>query len=427
VTRLCPTVRFVGVAGPRLVQAGCWPIFDMTRHAAMLVGAVGLVGRACRMLGVCEAYLRRFPFDAAVVVDSPTLHLPLAGRIRARGIPVLYYIAPQMWAWGKHRMTKLRARVDRVACILPFEEAFFRAEGIDATYVGHPVVERMAAGGGYRSNTDTRSEPSPQGGAPVGDPWPHRLETGATQSWADRSETGATQSSVDRSGTGATHSSPLRLETDTRQSWARRRGAQPFIALLPGSRAHVISEVLPGQLEVARAILAAYPKAGVGVSVAGADVRRVVEQHARAASVPVTLHEGDPGPLIEASDLVLVASGTTTLHVVLRRKPMIVMYNASRLAYQLVARWMIRTKHLSLPNILAGREIVPEFMPSYRSTRPIIDEALRLLADEGRRAAMVADLDAVASRLGGGASERTARLLLDMIGAPVAVGEGTHG
>jgi lipid-A-disaccharide synthase len=106
---------------------------------------------------------------------------------------------------------------------------------------------------------------------------------------------------------------------------------------------------------------------------------------------------------------------------------MIVMYNASRLAYQLVARWMIRTKHLSLPNILAGREIVPEFMPSYRSTRPIIDEALRLLADEGRRAAMVADLDAVASRLRGGASERTARLLLDMIGAPVAVGEGTHG
>ena len=144
-TAMCPSVRFVGVAGPRMVEAGCHAIFDMTRHAAMLLGVIGAVGRASRMMRISDECLRRFPFKAAVVVDSPMLHLPLAGRAQAAGVPVLYYIAPQLWAWGAGRMHKLRNRVEAVAAILPFEEAYFRGQGVPATFVGHPLIERLAA------------------------------------------------------------------------------------------------------------------------------------------------------------------------------------------------------------------------------------------------------------------------------------------
>ena len=88
-----------------MVEAGCDAIYDMTRHAAMLLGAVANVGRACRMMALADECLRRYAFSAAVVIDSPTLHLPLAGRINALSVPVLYYIAPQMWAWGRTAST----------------------------------------------------------------------------------------------------------------------------------------------------------------------------------------------------------------------------------------------------------------------------------------------------------------------------------
>ena len=144
VHRQCPQARFVGVAGPKMSEAGCKSIFDMTRHAALLLGALEAVGRAYTMLETSDRHLRRYPFDAAVVIDSPTLHLPLAGRAQGLGIPVMYYIAPQLWAWGAYRIHKVRNRVDRLAVILPFEESYFRDRGVNAGFVGHPLVEQIA-------------------------------------------------------------------------------------------------------------------------------------------------------------------------------------------------------------------------------------------------------------------------------------------
>jgi len=354
----CPTARFVGVAGPRMLAAGCDRIFDMTPHSAMLLGALKIVGRGIAMLSTCNRHLRRYRFDGAVVIDSPTLHLPLAARAQAVGVPVMYYIAPQVWAWGPSRIYKLRSRVDRMAVILPFEERFFRERGVAATYVGHPLAER----------------------------------------WANRS--------IDQ-----------QLVKEI-----RLRGA-PVIALLPGSRRHVVKEVLRGQLEVAAAISSAFESATFGISVANAQVAPVIDDALTGSGVPVQRYSDSLGELIQASDLVLVASGTTALEVAFHGRPMIVMYNASRLFYHLVARWMIRTPYLSLPNILAGREIVPEFMPYYTSTAPIAKRAIELLRSEDARQEMVTQLaetvrplrSGCASGSGLGASERTAEMLLDMV------------
>ncbi len=346
----CPSARFVGVAGPKMVQAGCDSIFDMTRHAAMLLGAVRAAGRAVAMLTTSERHLRRYPFDAAVVIDSPTLHLPMAGRAQAVGIPVMYYIAPQMWAWGAYRIHKLRNRVDRVAVILPFEEKYFRDQGVNATYVGHPLAEQLS------------------------------------------------ETPID----------------DTVRNEIRTRGS-PVVALLPGSRRHVIKSVLPGQLEVARRRASVFPGAAFGVSVANAQAAPVIEGLLNSSPAAVKAYPRNHAELIQAADLVLAVSGTTTLEVAFHRRPMIVMYNSSRAFYHLVGRWLIHTPYLSLPNILAGREIVPEFMPYYTSTQPIAERAIQLLRSEHERQTMVRDLGEIVKTLRDGrASQRAAAMLLSM-------------
>ncbi len=346
-----PAARFVGVAGRKMVQAGCEPIFDMTAHSAMLLGAIGSVGRAIKMLGTAGRHLRRLPLAGAVVIDSPTLHLPLAARAKRAGVPVMYYIAPQMWAWGAHRIGKLRRRVDRVAVILPFEEKYFRDRGVPATYVGHPLADLLAD-----------------------------------------------------------------QEADSNAVSEIRGYGQPVVALLPGSRRHVVKEVLPGQLQVAERIAAALPGAGFGVSVANEQVDRIIRAELAGCNVPVHRCPGRHTELIQASDLVLAASGTTTLEVAFHKKPMIVMYNSSRILYHVIGRWMIKAPHLSLPNILAGREIVPEFMPYYNSAAPIAERAITLLRSEDERRTMAEELSRITEPMRTShASDRAAKMLLDMI------------
>lgn len=334
-----------------MVEAGCERIFDMSSHSAMLAAALGNVGRGIRMLNTADAHLRSRHFAAAVLTDSPTLHLPLAGRARSAGVPVLYYIAPQMWAWGAHRIYKLRHRVDKLAVILPFEEEYFRNQGVDATFVGHPLAEQIAR---YKPDITI----------------------------------------VNR---------------------LRQRG-EPFIALLPGSRAHVVSAVLPGQLEVAESIQKEFPRTAFVVSIANPQTAPIVEAMARRCSARVSLHQSDLTEMIVAADLVLVTSGTTALEVAFHAKPMIVMYQSSRLLYHAVARWMIHTPFLSLPNILAGRAVVPEFMPYYTSTTPIAACALELLRDEYTRNRMIADLWTITNSLRDrSASVEVAEMLAELI------------
>jgi len=352
---LMPDARLVGVAGPRMVEAGCESIFDMTSHAGMLLGAVKQAGRAARLLHLAGERLRLEPFDACVLIDSPVLHVPVMHWANAAGVPTLYYVAPQLWAWGTHRVHRLRDRVDKIAAILPFEEAFFRDFGIDATFVGHPLAEQLSS------------------------------------------------QSVDR------------------EAVARIRGDTTLtVALLPGSRAHVVAEVFPGQLEVARGVASALPGVGFGVSVANDKAGGIIDGLTRAAGLSERIRAwpGSHRELIEAADLVLVASGTTTLEVAFCGKPMIVMYNASRLLYHLVGRWLLRIDRYALPNILAEREVVPEFMPYYRSAEPITRTAIDLLASEPRRAAMSeALLEVVKPLREDRASRNTAVLLKELIEA----------
>ena len=366
--RRVPGAKIFGVAGPRMQAEGCRAIDDLTARSAMLVGAVGMAGHAWLLIRRIRRMLLEQPADLAILVDSPALHLPMARGIKAAGCPVLDYVAPQLWAWAPWRIRRVRRRVDQLAVILPFEEAYFRERGIAARFVGHPLIEQLE-----------NSRPGPV----------------------------ASDSARPR-----THGEGVRSVD----------GGAPAIACLPGSRRHVVEEVLPGQIEVARKIAAVYPKASFRFSAANDQAAGIIRPQLERAGLNARLEVNANAAILSAADLVLCASGTATLEVAWHRVPMIIMYNGSNWGYRLVGRWFIRTPHLSLPNILAGRRIVPEFMPYYTSTDPIAAEALDLLARESRRAQMRSDLDAVIRSLGTtSAAENTAEMAIQMMGKPVEV------
>jgi len=326
-----PHCRFYGLTGPRMRAAGAQTIADLTSHAAMLTGVVSLVGRAWRTVRLVERSWRSNAPDLVVLLDSPELHLRLAKRAKRLGLPVLYYIAPQTWAARQRRNKQIAENVDRLACILPFEQDYFRRASVQAEYVGHPLFETL------------RYEvPQPD----VGD----RL-------------------------------------------WA---AGHPVVALLPGSRRHVIDAMLPLQLEVIRHLRAAGTSLTAAISCVSPQRRDQIQWHLSASGESAEIIVGDNASLLTACDLALVASGTATLQVAFYRKPMIVMYDAGPLLsvfHRLFGRLVIRTPHLALVNVLAQRRIVPEFMPFVRDTEAVARTATQLLSDDAWRRLMIQQLD----------------------------------
>jgi lipid-A-disaccharide synthase len=329
-----PDCRFFGLTGPRLRAAGVDTVFDMTANAAMLGGTLSRVPAGRRALQAAEAAWKKHRPALVIVMDSSALHLPMAARARRLGLRVLYYIAPQVWASRAYRNRQLAENVDHVACILPFEQAYFRRHLVLATYVGHPLFETLRA-----------EQPR--------------------------------QAVVDR----------------------LRAGGKPVIAVLPGSRQQVIDRMLPRQLEVVRRLRSDGTVVEPFVSAVAADRIPLIRRHIYASGHRAEVITDDNASLLSAADLVLVASGTATLHAAYYRKPMIVMYHAGgrmlRWGYQLLGRRVITTPHLSLVNILAGARVVPEFMPFVEDQAEVARLARQLLTDETWRAVMIRQLDEV--------------------------------
>lgn len=348
-----PDARFFGLTGPRTRAAGAETVFDLSAHAAMLAGAIGIVGRAWRAMSASlAAWDQRRP-DMVLLLDSPELNLKFAKRARARDIPVLYYIAPQTWASREYRNRAIARDVTRLACILPFEEAYFRNADVNATFVGHPLFET------------------------------------------------------------------LRLEQPDPDVVARLcSGDRPLVALLPGSRRHVIEAVLPLQLNALRQLPGG--ASAVRVAVSASDESRVslIRAQLEKAGVTGEVLCGQNASLLTAADLVVVASGTATLHVASYRKPMVVLYDAGRLMgglYRAFGRYVVKTASLSLVNILGGRRIVPEFMPTVPDTRIVARVIDQLLSDAHWRRVMVEAIDEVVAPLEHGvASAKVCEMMASM-------------
>lgn len=313
-----PALPIYAWGGARMERAGATIVERTGDDAVMGMPGYRKIREHSRINDRITQWLDEHPVALHVPVDSPAANFPICAITRARGIKVVHLVAPQIWAWGRWRIHKLRRRTDLVLCLLPFEEPFFQKRGVRARFIGHPLFD-----------------------APV------------DVADADRRSSGF--------GDGS-----------------------PRLALMPGSRPAEIERNMPLLLESYRRLREEY-RGLVGVVAATkpavADRIRSLAEAPGGGGWPEGLRTvcGDADAVIRWCDLALVVSGTITLQIARQLKPMVVFYRSSRLFYYTLARWIVATKFFTLPNVLALREIVPEFVPHFGGPERIVQAARHII------------------------------------------------
>jgi len=347
--RANPGVEIFGVGGDRMKQEGMQLIYHVKELGFMGFAEVIRHLPVIRSMKIAlEAVLRHKKPDVVLLIDYPGFNLRFANSAKRSGSKVVYYISPQVWAWHRSRIKKMRGIVDKMLVIFPFEEELYRNEGVDAEFVGHPLLEALSPG-------------------------------------------------LDR------------------KNFVKRYGLDPkrkILALLPGSRMQEIEKIFPEMLRAGRTI-AESESMELVVAVAPT----LTEEHFRTFYNVEGVHliKNASYDVMANSDFALVTSGTATLETGLLGTPMVVVYKTSWPTY-LLGRLLIRVKNIGLVNIVAGKQIVPEFIQHRASASIMASEVTRLLRNAELLASMKQELQSVRGRLGEfGASQRVAQRILQMV------------
>lgn len=360
IRRQSPGAQFVGLGGPLMAAEGCELLRDMTVHGShmLLAGPLMEIGSYLKLVGEVDRHLEYRRPDVMLFIDYPGLNFVLASRGRWRRIPTMWYIPPQMWAWASFRVKKAARRLTRLACVFPFTVDFYRRHGVDAHFVGHPLVDHF-----------------------------HGMQ-------------------LDASAVEA----------------ARPRDGEKVLLLLPGSRPSEIEALMPRYLDVVRHVVREVPRVRLLVACLNERHAAMCEDALQSApEVGAEIIVGKTNEAMSVADLALAASGTATLELAMFGTPMIATYPVNWLQYQTMGRWLISTPYLSLPNAVAQREVIPEFYLHWGGPEPIAREAIDLLSNRDRAARMREDLRKLREKLGEpGASDRAATLALELVGREVA-------
>jgi len=315
-----PGVEFVGIGGPKMQAAGVNSLFPMEKLAVR--GYVEVLRHYREIVKIRHKLLRHFvenPPDVFIGVDAPDFNLDLETKLKKRGIPTVHYVSPSIWAWRGERIHKIARAVSHMLVLFPFEKKLYDAAGIPATYVGHPSADMLPE-------------------------QPNRI--------AAREQ--------------------LRLSQN-----------DPVIALLPGSRQSEVRYMAKLFVQTASMIAAVSPNVHFLVPLLSRETRNLFETElyrAGGGDLPLTILFGHAHVAMTAADAVLVASGTATLEAALLKCPMVITYKMSTLTW----RMMRRKKYLpyvGLPNILAGRFIVPELLQDDATPENLSQAMLNLVND----------------------------------------------
>ncbi len=349
-----PDAVFEGIAGPRMQAAGCVSLAPMEQLSVM--GLAEVLGHLPGLLALRRRMRRHFITerpDIFIGVDAPDFNLGLERRLKQAGIPVLHYVSPSVWAWRQYRVRKIAASTDCILTLFPFEERFYHDHDVQARFVGHPLADHIA------DNVDR-------------------------QQARDHLQ-------LDHAGT--------------------------LVALLPGSRVGEVRRLAPDFIRAAAWCAGQRPDLRFVVPLATPRCRQAFEQALAdvGADLPLTLLDGQGLEAMAAADAVLLASGTATLECLLLKRPMAVAYRVAPLTFQL-ARRLVRIGYFSLPNLLADRPLVREFIQHAVTTENLGRELLALLADTRRIADMMEQFNRIHATLRRGASQVAADTVLQMAG-----------
>ena len=331
-----PTAQFFGCAGSRLQAEGVEPVVDAADLSVVgLAEVVHHLPRIYREYRKLATAARARGPAAALLTDNPDFHLRLARRLKETGTPVFYLVAPQAWAWRAGRAKTMQKLVDKLFCLFPFEEAWFRDRGVDATYIGHP----LAATARVRRSRDE-----------------FLLRYG--------------------------------LPKDRR-----------VLVLLPGSRAGEARRHLGTVLTAAAELRRKFDLSVVLATPSGFRERGVLETFREPIETQsIQIIENDTWDAIGHADLALAASGTVTIEAAVLGTPMVTFYKVTPLSWY-AGRHLVKVPFLSMVNVVAGRQIVPELMQREMTATRLVEEASKLLTNEAQANRMRKDLAEVRGAL----------------------------
>ncbi len=350
-------LRFYGTGGDEMAAAGV----ELLCHIRDLanIGPREAFANLSRYYAVYRQLIRSCrlrPPSVAVLIDFPEFNLRLARKLHAAGSRVVYYVGPQIWAWRRGRVRLVRRYVDRMAVILPFEEEFYRRYGVEAEFVGHPLLE----------------------------------------------EFGVTRKRFELLG-------ELDLNPDL-----------PTIALLPGSRSREVEHILPVLLEASLALIdvsEAQVVVSVAPTVGVDQIRRLIRKYAGVERHPRICPTTAPArDLLACCDFAYVKSGTSTLEAALVGTPFVIVYRISALSW-LLGKILIRSQFKGLVNLIVGREAVPEYIQGDATAEALVRVGRELLGNPDKRRRMSAELSRVRELLGtDSASEEVASIVENYFG-----------
>ena len=350
-----PGARFEGIAGPRMLAAGCETLYPMERLSVM--GLFEVFGRYLELIPVRRQLARRFtenPPDAFIGVDAPDFNLSLELALRGAGVKTVHFVSPSVWAWRRYRLNKIARAVDMMLALFPFEPPIYDARSIPVRFVGHPLADEIA----MRTSRDAAR---------------------------------------------------ARLSLDP--------GAR-IVALLPGSRVSELRRLAEPLARTARWVHQRRPEVRFVAPLVDGAMRdffsRALAEHA--PDIRCDLLVGASRDAMAASDVILLASGTATLEALLLKRPMVITYRTMHLTW-ILGRAMLHVDHVGLPNLLAGARLVPELLQDDATSERLGPALLDRLDHPGRQRHVLEEFDRIHRALRNDAYTKAAEAVLEVVAA----------
>ena len=343
-------IEFVGIAGPKMMSEGALSLFSMERLSVR--GYVEVIKHLFSLLRLRRQLLKHFlsnRLDLFIGIDAPDFNFWLERKLKKNGIKTIHYVSPSVWAWRKNRIKKIKNAVSHMLALFPFEPALYHGAGIPVTYVGHPLADIL----------------------------------------------------------------PMEPDTSAAREGLKLKSSALVVAMLPGSRQSEVQQHAELFVKTAKLIYAEYPNAIFLVPLITRETRQIFELaifHEN-ESLPIQILFGHAHDAMEASDVVIVASGTATLEAALLKKPMVITYRMSKVSWQILKRMRLQP-YVGLPNILAEKFIVPELLQDDSTPEKLAEATIKLISDTTYISEIKAEFTKIHFSLKQNSAEKAANVIL---------------
>ena len=343
-------IEFVGIAGPKMMREGAQSLFPIERLSVR--GYLEVIKHAFGLMRIRQQLIKHFldhRVDIFIGIDAPDFNFYIEKRLKKQGIKTIHYVSPSIWAWRKNRLNKIKRTVSHILTLFPFESALYQEAGVPVSYVGHPLADAL----------------------------------------------------------------PMQPDTAAARATLRLKPSDLVVAMLPGSRQSEVQQHAALFIQTAKKLHADYPNALFLVPFVTRESKQIFElalfhEH---EPLPIQILFGHAHDAMQASDVVIVASGTATLEAALLKKPMVITYRMPILSWWILKRMLLQP-YVGLPNVLAGKFIVPELLQHDATPEKLAQAAIKLISDTLAIEEMKAEFNKIHISLKQNNAEKASNMIL---------------